>query len=70
MRIRDRVDLEPGSGMEKPNFCWRPEGHRIKEQVPEQDPDPLGRSMDPRIRIRTNMSRIRDTARNGAQRQS
>jgi hypothetical protein len=29
---------------------------------PEQDPDPLVRDMDPRIRIRTKMSRIPNTA--------
>jgi hypothetical protein len=40
-------------------FCWRLEGHRQKEQDP--DPDPIVKGTDPRIRIRTKMSRIRNT---------
>jgi hypothetical protein len=39
-----------------------------KEQDPEPDPnpDPLCKGTDPRIRIRTKMSRIRNTASNEA----
>ncbi len=37
------------------------EGHWRKEQDPEPDPDPLFRGRDPRIRIHTKMSRIRNT---------
>ncbi len=40
--------------------CWRFEGHWRKEQDPE--PDPLVKGTDPRIRIRTKMSRIRNIA--------
>ena len=43
----------------KINFCWHLEDHWRKEQDPE--PDPLVKSTDPRIRIRTKMSRIRNT---------
>jgi hypothetical protein len=41
-------------------FCWRLEGLQRKEQ----NPDPLFRGTDPRIRIRTKLSRIRNTALN------
>ncbi len=41
------------------NFLgWRLEGHWQNEQ----NPDPLVRGTDPRIRIHTKMSRIRNTA--------
>jgi hypothetical protein len=39
-------------------FCWRLGGHGRK--LP--DPDPLVKCTDPRIRIRTKMSRIHNTA--------
>ncbi len=39
-----------------------PEGQGRKNQDPEPHPDPLVRGMDPRIRIRTKMSRIHNTA--------
>jgi hypothetical protein len=42
-------------------FCWRLEGHGRKKQDPEPDPDPLVRGKDPRILIRTKMSRINNT---------
>jgi hypothetical protein len=42
-------------------FCWCLEGRWRKEQDPEPDPDPLVRGRDPRIRIHTKMSRIRNT---------
>ncbi len=38
-------------------FCWRLEGQLRKQQ----DPNPLVRGMDPRIRIRTKMSWIRNS---------
>ncbi len=41
-------------------FCLRLEGRWRKEQDPE--PDPLVRGTNPRIRIHTNVSRIRNTA--------
>jgi hypothetical protein len=48
-------------------FCWCLEGHLRKEQDPEADtdlnPDPLVNT-DPRIRIRTKMSRILNTGKN------
>jgi hypothetical protein len=40
---------------------WRPEGHWQKEQDPDPKPDPLVKHTGPRIRIRTKMSRIRNT---------
>ncbi len=40
-------------------FCWHLEGQWRKKQ----DPDPLVRGMDPRIRIHSEMSWIRNTAR-------
>ncbi len=40
-------------------FCWRLEGQWRKQQDP--DPDPLVRGMDPRVRIHTKMSWIRNT---------
>ncbi len=49
-------------------FCWHLEGQWRKKQDPDQDPDPLVRGMDPRIRIRIRihpkMSWIRNTALN------
>ncbi len=41
-------------------FCMCLECHRLKDQDP--DPDPFVSGTDPRIRIRTKMSRIRNTA--------
>ncbi len=41
-------------------FCWHLEGQWRKSQ----DPDPLVRGMDPRIRIHPKMSWIRNTASN------
>ncbi len=41
-------------------FCWHLEGQWRKKQ----DPDPLVRGMDPRIRIHSIMSWIRKTATN------
>jgi hypothetical protein len=38
-------------------FCWHLEGQGRKKQ----DPDPLVRGMDPRIRIHSKMSWIRNT---------
>jgi hypothetical protein len=38
------------------------ENSRIRIQDPDPDPDPLVRGMDPRIRIHTKMSWIRNTA--------
>ncbi len=43
-------------------FCWRLVGHWQKEQHP--DPDPQITSTEPRLRIRAEMSRIPNTARN------
>ncbi len=43
---------------QKKYFCLRLEGHWRKEQ----DPYPLVRGTDPQIRIRTKMSRIRNTS--------
>jgi hypothetical protein len=40
-------------------FWWHLQGHWRKEQDPE--PDPLVKDTDPRIRIRIQMSRIRNT---------
>jgi hypothetical protein len=46
-------------GEKKIGFCWRFEGQGRK--LPDQEPDPLVRGMDPRILIRTKMSRINNT---------
>ncbi len=43
----------------KTNFCWRLEGHWWQEQ--DSEPDSLVRGTNSRIRIRTKMSRIRNT---------
>jgi hypothetical protein len=42
-------------------FCWcvKDTGNARKEQDPVPDPDPLVQGTDPKIRIRTRMSRIR-----------
>ncbi len=42
-------------------FCWRLEGHWRKYQDPDPNPDQFVRGMDPRIRIRTKISWIRNT---------
>jgi hypothetical protein len=49
---------------EKNIICWHLEGHWRKEPDPEPDPhpDPLVKGTDPKIRIRTKMSRISNTA--------
>ncbi len=43
-------------------FCCLLEGYWRKQQDPEPDPNPIVRGTDPRIRIRTKMSRTRNTA--------
>jgi hypothetical protein len=44
-------------------FCWRLEGQlfELQDPDPHRDPDPLVRGMDPRIRIHTKTSWIRNT---------
>jgi hypothetical protein len=53
-------------------FSCRLEGHWRNYQDPEldPDPDPLARGTNPRIRIRTKISRIRNTDKNGSERHS
>ncbi len=67
--LKNDVNVTSKSNKQK-NFeffcCWWLEGHWRKWQDPDPhpDPDPLGRGLDPRIRIRTKISRIRNTAAN------
>ncbi len=53
------ISNEQKNVLKKLVFCWHLEGQWRKQQ----DPDPLVRGMDPRIRIHTKMSWIRNTAR-------
>jgi hypothetical protein len=55
IRLQKVISNKP---REKLFFCLHLEAHRRKDQ----DPDPLVRGMDPKIRIRTKMSPIRNTA--------
>jgi hypothetical protein len=43
-------------------FCWLVNDENSRLRIQNPDPDPLVRGMDPRIRIHTKMSWIRNTA--------
>jgi hypothetical protein len=64
LSVKNDINVPSESSKHKNNFCWHPEGHCGKEQDPEPDlnTDPLVRGTDSRIRIRTKISRIWNTA--------